>query len=117
MTESEIRELSGRMLHYFLSDCTDTGSDIPSFVRFAAMEKIGMHKLRELRETSKYFATVWEECKEILCDRVADGALHRKLDGSFAKFLLSEKYGYTIGEEAEEESFGVRITLSEPPDG
>ena len=115
MTEREIQELSRRMLRYFLDDGAETGSDIPSFVRFAAIEKIGIHKLRELRETNKAFATVWEECREILCDKVADGALHRRLDGSFAKFLLSEKYGYTMSEETEEESFGVRISLSEPP--
>ena len=114
MSESEIQQLSSRMLRYFLSDCTGTGSDIPSFVRFAATEKIGMHKLRELRETNKAFALVWEECREILCDRVADGALHRRLDGSFAKFLLSERYGYTAAKEGEEESFGVKISLSEP---
>ena len=114
MTEREIQELSRRMLRYFLDDGAETGSDIPSFVRFAAIEKIGIHKLRELRETNKAFATVWEECREILCDKVADGALHRRLDGSFAKFLLSEKYGYTLGEETEEEAFGVRITLTEP---
>ena len=115
MTDSEIKELSQRMLRYFLSDTTESGSTLPSFVRFAAMEKMGMQKLRELRKESKYFASVWEECREILCDRIAEGALHRRLDASFAKFLLSERYGYTTeGAEGEEESFGVRISLSEP---
>lgn len=117
MTKAEVKQLGERMLRYFRSEGTaaDARDTLPSFVRFAAIEKIGMHQLRELREKNEDFARLAEECEEILCDRIADGALHRRLDGSFAKFLLSEKYGYTAGKDKEAESFGVKISLSEPP--
>ena len=114
MTQNEVKQLGNRMLHYFRSESADGKDVLPSFVRFAAMEKTSMHQLRELRKKNKRFALIAEECEEILCDRIADGALHRRLDGSFAKFLLSERYGYTAAKEGEEESFGVKISLSEP---
>ncbi len=116
MDRNEVKQLGNRMLHYFRSACksADGKEVLPSFVRFAAMEEISTHQLRELREKNTAFAKIAEECEEILCDRIVEGALYRRLDGSFAKFLLSEKYGYTEGKE-KEEGFGVRISLSEPP--
>lgn len=117
MTKDEVKQLGNRMLRYFRSECVgENGKDtLPSFARFAAKEEISIRQLRELREKNTAFADIAKECEELLCDRIADGALHRRLDGSFAKFLLSEKYGYTAGKDKEEESFGVKISLSEPP--
>lgn len=116
MNKDAVKQLGNRMLHYFRSECkgADGKEVLPSFVRFAAIEETSMHQLRELREKNAGFAKIAEECEEILCDRIVEGALHKRLDGSFAKFLLSEKYGYTEGKE-KEEGFGVRISLSEPP--
>ena len=113
MTRASTKLLGERMLRYFRGEDERDGATLPSFVRFAAKEGIGMHGLRRLCETNKAFARIYEECEEILCDKIADGALHKRLDGSFAKFLLSERYGYTEKGE-EEESYGVTISLSEP---
>ena len=91
MNKDEVKQLGNRMLHYFRSECkgADGKEILPSFVRFAAMEETSIHQLRELREKNAAFAKIAEECEEILCDRIAEGALYKRLDGSFAKFLLS----------------------------
>ena len=109
MTKANAKALGERMQRYFLEE-----SELPSFVRFAAKEGMTVHELRKLCEKYKALAIAYEESVEILCDRIAIGALFKRLDGSFAKFLLSERYGYTEKGEAEEEALGVKITLSEP---
>ena len=113
MTKANVKLLGQRMLHYFRAEDPKEESGLPSFVRFAAKERMSMHELRRLCEKNKSFARIYDECEEILCDKIADGALHKRFDGSFAKFLLSERYRYVKGKD-EEESYGVKISLSEP---
>ncbi len=114
MTKANVKLLGQRMLHYFRGEDPKAEGGLPSFVRFAAKERISMHELRRLCEKNKSFARIYDECEETLCDKIADGALHKRLDGSFAKFLLAERYGYTKKKEEAEESYGVTISLSEP---
>ena len=73
-----------------------------------------MGALRRFKEQNTDFRAVWEECEEILCDRITDGALHRRLDGSFAKFLLTARFGFAEKAEEDTEPFGVEILLTEP---
>ena len=103
------------MLHYFRSAGTEGGEDLPSFVKFAHRAGIDMHTLRATCDKSPSFARAYEECKEILEDRIIDGALHKRYDASFAKHLLTARFG--LGEkrnEAEEGGFDLEITIKEP---
>ena len=110
------KELGKRMLHYFRTGTCEEGDvreGLPSFVSFAESLGTTVGALRRFKEQNADFRAVWEECEEVLCERIIDGALHRRLDGAFAKFLLSARYG--IGRETtEEEAFGIEISLKEP---
>ena len=109
--------LSERMLHYFKTagcEGSEYKEDIPSFVRFAHSLGTTVGALRRFKEQNADFRAVWEECEEILADRITDGALHRRLDGPFAKFLLTARFGFAEKGEAQEEPFGLEILLKEP---
>ncbi|MBE6655962.1 MAG: hypothetical protein E7609_03695 [Ruminococcaceae bacterium] len=109
--------LGEKMLHYFKTagcEGSEYKEDIPSFVRFAHTLGTTVGALRRFKEQNADFRAVWEECEEILCDRIIDGALHRRLDGSFAKFFLTARFGFAEKVEAEVEPFGVEILLKEP---
>lgn len=110
--------LGEKMLHYFRTAGTagsEHGEALPSFVRFAQALGTTVGALRRFKEQNAGFAEVWEECEEILCDRITEGALHRRLDGSFAKFLLTSRFGLAEKAEKEDEPFSVEILLKEPP--
>ena len=109
--------LGEKMLHYFkTAGCEESEykEDIPSFVRFAHILGTTVGALRRYKEQNADFRAVWEECEEILCDRITDGALHRRLDGSFAKFLLTARFGFAEKQSVEDEPFSVEILLKEP---
>ncbi len=112
------KDLTEKMLHYFrTAGCAESPykESIPSFVRFAYHAGTDMQTLRAKRKKSKAFDGAWRECEEILSDRIIDGALHKRLDASFSKFLLSARFGYSDkGEEKEGEEHGILITLKEP---
>ena len=80
-------------------------STIPSFSKFAV--SIGAC-LEDVKEWRKYreFDRAWRECSEIRRDYLIDAALTRRLDGSFAKFLLTEEVSAYP-----EESGGIDFTL------
>ena len=109
--------LGEKMLHYFKTagcEGSEYKEDIPSFVRFAHTLGTTVVALRRFKEQNADFRAVWEECEEILCDRITDGALHKRLDASFAKFLLTARFGFAEKGEETEEPFGVEILLKEP---
>lgn len=112
------KELNEKMLHYFRtagSADSEYKEDLPSFVRFAHRIGTDMQTLRAKREKSKSLAHVWSECEEILADRIVDGALHKRFDASFSKFLLSARFGYSDKkEDGGEESYDIEISLKEP---
>lgn len=109
--------LGEKMLHYFQTagcEGSEHREDLPSFVRFAHSLGTTVGALRRFKEQDADFRAVWEECEEILADRITDGALHRRLDGSFAKFLLTARFGFAEKTEALDEPFAVEILLKEP---
>ena len=109
--------LGERMQHYFKTagcEGSEYKEDIPSFVRFAHTLGTTVGALRRFKEQNADFRAVWEECEEILIDRITDGALHRRLDGSFAKFLLTARFGFAEKGTDADEPFGVEILLAEP---
>ena len=58
---------------------------------------------------------LYEECEEILADRILEGALCKQFDASFAKFLLAARFGYSDKkEEKANEEFSLEILLKEP---
>ena len=110
------KELAKRMLHYFRTagcEGSEYKEDLPSFVRFASAVGMTGATLRGLCKKSAAFARIYAECEEILADRITDGALHRRLDGSFAKFLLLSRFGFDEVRE-EKDPFAVEILLKEP---
>ena len=109
--------LGEKMLYYFKTagcEGSEYKEDIPSFVRFAHSLGTTVGALRRFKEQNAGFRAVWEECEEILADRITDGALHKRLDASFAKFLLTARFGFAEKAEADDEPFGVEILLKEP---
>ncbi len=110
--------LAQKMIRYFETAGCE-GSEykelLPSFVRFAHRENLSVKALSAMREESAPFREAYEECEEILKDRITDGALCRRLDSSFAKFLLSARYGYSDKEEdGGSEAFSLSVTVKEP---
>lgn len=109
------REFAERMLHYFRTAGavnSEYKEELPSFVRFAHRVGTDMQGLRTRCAQSRTVAHAYEECRAILLDRVIDGALHKRYDASFAKFLLSDYW--KEGEQAEEGDFSVDIVVREP---
>ena len=109
--------LSEKMLHYFRTagyEESEYKEPLPSFVRFASHVGTTVGALRRFKEQNTVFHDAWEECEEILVDRIVEGALHRRLDGSFSKFLLTSRFGFAEKAEASEEPFGIEILLREP---
>ena len=89
------------------------GEGLPTFTKFA--ERMGTDTASLLERPSPCFLRAYEECRRILCDRVADGALSRRLDPSFAKFYLSSPlFGFTDEEAATSAvPFEVNIRIAE----
>ena len=108
------REFAERMLQYFRTAGTAESAykeELPSFVRFVHHVGTDMQGLQTRQAQSRAVAHAYEECRAILCDRIIDGALHKRYDASFAKYLLTE---LLIESAAEENSFAVDIVVREP---
>ncbi|MBP3437217.1 MAG: hypothetical protein J6K61_04865 [Clostridia bacterium] len=118
LTREQVLSLSKKMMHYFeTAGCegSEFKEGLPSFVRFAHREGLTVKGILALRERDEVFRDCYAECEEILKDRITDGALYKRLDSSFAKFLLAARYGYTDKEEGEEEGgFSLTVTVKEP---
>ena len=93
-------DLPRRMYLYFTDG--EVGGSVPSFSKFARRIGVTLEELKSYRKMKK-FDSAYKECEAIRRDAIIDGALARRLDSSFAKFLLSD------AEEAE--SGGVEVTL------
>ena len=97
---------------------------IPSFLKFAIKINTTSRTLRkwatERDENGEYkhpeFAEAYEECKAMVADMIDDGALVKRFDSSFAKYLLEGRYrdkdrqAVSLDEESNE---GFVITLGE----
>ena len=102
------KKIGERMLRYFVE-----GDGFPTFVKFARLCGVTPADLEKWRKTSKHFREVYGQCCAILCDTVADGALHRTLDPSFSKFYLSTQHGWGEGPKATEAEFHLRVTVGD----
>ena len=104
------KEYCKKMLDFFTYG---DGKALPSFPKFAF--SIGAHTadLESWRQENAEFAAAYNECVARLCDMLTDGALVKRFDSSFVKFLLSSKYGFSESEdEARDDTpFEVKITV------
>lgn len=109
--------LGKKMLDYFRAAGSEENGGretLPSFTAFAHSLGTTVGAMRRFKEQNESFRAAWEECEELLCDRIIDGALHRRLDGSFAKFLLTSRYGLAEKATESDAPFCVEIQLKEP---
>ncbi len=78
-------ELAGRMYKFFL---TYDGVGAPSFSKFARSIGVSTEDLEGYRK-KRNFDAAYRECQEIRRDYLIDGALQKRFDGSFTKFLIT----------------------------
>ena len=80
-----------RRLYGFFCSYDGTGA-LPSFDKFARSIGTTLSELMKFRTHAKFDAA-YRECCEIRRDYLIDGALAKRLDGSFTKYLLECEYG------------------------
>jgi hypothetical protein len=93
-------DLPRKMYLYFIEG--DWGGALPSFSKFARLIGVTLEELTSYRSRKK-FDSAYRECEAIRRDAIVDGALSKRLDSSFAKFLLSDA--------EEKDTDGVEVTL------
>ena len=81
------KTLPGKMYSFFRYY---DGVGAPSFTKFAQSIGVTLKTLSSFR-SRKRFEDAWRECSEIRRDYLTDGALTKKFDSSFTKFILSEE--------------------------
>ena len=84
------------------------GTGIPSYSKFARSVGTTLEILESFRKNRK-FDEAFRECGEIRRDYLIDGALTKRYDSSFSKFLLSSEFG--MGDDDEPSREGLAVTL------
>ena len=104
------KEYSKRMLEFFTYV---DGKALPSFPKFAFSIGARTADLEKWKHENKDFAIAYDECVARLCDMLTDGALVKRFDSSFVKFLLSSKYGFSESDDEvkDDKPFEVKITV------
>ena len=97
------------MYEYFKGYSESVGA--PSFSKFAVSCGRSLAELAAYRENAEFDAA-WRDCNEIRRDYLIDNALSRRLDASFAKFLLSLEFPDECAEGSE-----LKVTLEVLGDG
>ncbi len=75
-----------RRLYRFFIEYAEEG--VPSFVKFARRVGLTLADVERFR-CHKEFDRAYSECEAIRRDYLIDGALTKRFDGSFTKFLLT----------------------------
>ena len=97
------KALPGMMYSFFRSY---DGIGAPSFIKFAQSIGVSLETLASFRRWERFDAA-WRECSEIRRDYLTDGALMKKFDSSFTKFILTEDKEILSIPEGEE----IRVSL------
>ncbi|MCQ2386134.1 MAG: DNA-packaging protein, partial [Clostridia bacterium] len=111
------REFAEKMLAYFREAGDDKGrypGEVPSFVRFCCRMGTDTADLERRRRKSPGLDRTYRFCREILSDKLVDGALHKRLDPSFTKFLLTSCFGFSEKEDNSAEPFSLSIQVKDP---
>ena len=97
-------DLQRRMYIYFKDY---DGAGYPSISKFAKGAGITVAELESFRKNPA-FERAYAECMEIRRDMIIDGALAKRADASFAKFLLSQELP-----DSGEEKLDITLTVVE----
>ena len=79
-----------RSIYTFFISYSDPGA--PSFEKFARSIGVTLEDIEHFRRHSE-FDRAFRECNEIRRDYLIDGALAKRLDSSFTKYLLELEFG------------------------
>jgi hypothetical protein len=79
-----------RLLYTFFTNYADIGA--PSFEKFARGIGMTLEDIERFRSHTE-FERAYRECNEIRRDYLIDNALCKRMDSSFAKFILGCEYG------------------------
>lgn len=97
-----------RRLYTFFVSSAESGS-IPSFQKFARSIGATLSEIEAMR-SHKEFERAYREAGEIRRDCLIDGALMRRYDPSFTKFLLT--YEFDMDEkDRKKDDTGLEVTL------
>lgn len=94
------------MYTYFISYSENIGA--PSFSKFARCVGLTLDELSSFRR-KKEFDEAWRECSEIRRDYLIDGALSRRFDPSFVKFLYDKEESEAVSGEGEKITFTLEV--------
>ena len=100
-------ELPRQLYTYFVNSTAE--STIPSFSKFARSIGVTLEALEGYRK-KKEFDRAWRDCIEIRRDYLTDGALTRRYDPSFVKFLLSLEFDANASD-IEDNSLAVTVKV------
>ena len=96
-----------KLICIFFSGYSDSGA--PSYSKFARSIGKTLEEISAWRENDE-FDKAWRECGEIRKDYLIDGALTKRHDPSFVKFLLTTEF--KMGEESDTAgSFSVTLEV------
>lgn len=100
------KDLPKQIYLYFLR-AAEAG-EIPSLHKFAVLSGMTTEELTGFRRRAEFDRAV-RECEAIRKDLLIDAALGKKVDGTFAKFLLAAEFG--MGEKDEGSDRELAVTL------
>ena len=119
------KAIVAEMINYFTSatkgGCAEIARNgITSFVKFAKKINTTSRTLRkwatERDDGGEYkhpeFAEAYEECKAMVADMIEDGALIKRFDASFAKYMLEGRYRDKDRNAVEVEEEGMDVDFS-----
>ena len=100
------KDLPRKMYTYFIG-YSDAGA--PSFIKFAISIGATLDDINHYRKHNE-FDRAYRECSEIRRDYLIDNGLAKRIDSSFAKFVLSSEF--KMGEEKiSDEERNIQVTL------
>ena len=98
------RKLAEQMLAYFREASGEGG--LPSFTKFAQARGMTTEQLLRLRSYGRFLAA-YNECRQMLFDRLVDGALTKRFDPAFVRYLI----GYLYEQEGKEPPQDLQVTV------
>ncbi len=86
------KDMPRRLIAYY-SNLAQNGQ-IPFLVNFCLENRIEVRTAHSWVEKYAEFKKAYEECKQIQASMIEQCALNRRVDASFAQFLLRASHGY-----------------------
>ena len=86
------KDMPRRLIEYYRSQAQS--GQIPFLVNFCLENSLSIRTAHSWVEKYKEFEAAYEECKQIQASMIEQSALSRRIDASFAQFLLRASHGY-----------------------